>query len=54
MSKPLFRGGCSLIVTPFRRNGDLELSRLPAHIDWIIQAGYLRPNEGNRNGSYAN
>jgi 4-hydroxy-tetrahydrodipicolinate synthase len=39
MAKPLFRGVCSSTVTPFTARGDLDLARLPAHIDWIIAEG---------------
>lgn len=39
MAKPLFRGVCSSTVTPFTSGGELDLPRLPAHIDWIIAEG---------------
>ncbi len=39
MAKPLFRGVCASTVTPFDRRGELDLSLLPAHIDWILGEG---------------
>jgi len=39
MSQPLFRGVCASTVTPFDDHGNLQLDRLPAHVDWIIQEG---------------
>jgi 4-hydroxy-tetrahydrodipicolinate synthase len=39
MAKPLFRGVCASTVTPFDRRGELNLSLLPAHVDWILSEG---------------
>ena len=39
MAKPLFRGVCASTITPFDSRGELDLSLLPAHIDWIISEG---------------
>jgi len=39
MSKPLFRGIGASTVTPFNERGDVQLDRLPAHIDWILAEG---------------
>ena len=39
MAKPLFRGVCASTITPFNSRGELDLSLLPAHVDWIISEG---------------
>ena len=39
MPKPLFQGVCASTITPFDSHGGLQLDRLPAHIDWIINDG---------------
>ncbi|MCC6494306.1 MAG: dihydrodipicolinate synthase family protein, partial [Pirellulales bacterium] len=39
MTKPLFRGVCASTVTPFNSRGELELSLLPAHVEWILAEG---------------
>ncbi|WP_428303623.1 dihydrodipicolinate synthase family protein [Lacipirellula sp.] len=39
MPKPLFRGVCASTITPFNSHGELDLSLLPAHVDWIISEG---------------
>jgi dihydrodipicolinate synthase/N-acetylneuraminate lyase len=39
MPKPLFRGVCASTITPFNNRGELELSLLPAHVEWILSEG---------------
>jgi 4-hydroxy-tetrahydrodipicolinate synthase len=39
MAKPLFRGVCASTVTPFTAQGALDLSLLPAHVEWILKEG---------------
>jgi 4-hydroxy-tetrahydrodipicolinate synthase len=39
MGKPLFRGVCASTITPFSSRGEVDLTLLPAHIDWIIGEG---------------
>ncbi|RIK81818.1 MAG: hypothetical protein DCC67_07900 [Planctomycetota bacterium] len=39
MAKPLFHGVCASTITPFNHRGDLELSLLPAHVEWILAEG---------------
>lgn len=39
MTKTLFRGVCASTATPFDQQGDLQLERLPAHVDWILNEG---------------
>ena len=39
MKKPVFTGSATALITPFDRNGELDLNTLGELIDWQIEQG---------------